>query len=555
MIAHSDLSRERHADAAVASDVEALVDGWLRDYGGPRIAVAHLLCDRHAADPRRIALRYEDAAGREETYTFAELRELSARFAGVLAGLGVIPGDRVATLVPKSPELVIAILGLWRLGCTHVPLFTAFGPDAVGYRLAHSGAKVVVTDLANRPKIEQHGADLRVVTVASPGETVVPGDVPFQTALDSAQPVAEAVVVVGDDTMILMYTSGTTGQPKGVQIPARYLAWLASYVRFGIDLRDDDVYWNISDPGWAYGLLGGIVAPFLAGNAALLVNARFDASATIRLLRKYRVTNFAAAPTVYRSLRAAEAVPTDATDRPRLRVATGGGEPFNPDLIAWASENLGTPILEHYGQTEAGICVGNAAHPWLCRPVRPGSMGHPLPGFRVVVVDDAYREVGPGVVGQIAIDTEHSPLFPFKGYFQDPVRTAERYAGGHYYLTGDLASYDAEGYFSFSARSDDIIKSAGYRIGPFEVESALVAHPAVAEAAVVGKPDAQRGHIVKAFVVLRPGYAAGDDLATELGQFVKTRLAAHAYPREVAFVESLPKTPSGKVQRYLLRGI
>jgi acetyl-CoA synthetase len=354
--------------------------------------------------------------------------------------------------------------------------------------------------------------------------------------------------------MILIYTSGTTGQPKGAPLPARYLAWLASYVHFGLDLRDDDVYWNISDPGWAYGLVGGIVMPFFAGHAALLVNARFDASATARLLAKYRVTNFAAAPTVYRSLRAVEAISADAADRPRLRVATSGGEPLNADLIAWASESLGAPILDHYGQTESGFLVCNAAHPRLRRPVRPGSMGHPMPGFRVVVVDDACREVGPGVVGQIALDTEHSPFLPFHGYFQDAARTAERYAGGHYFLTGDLASYDAEGYFTFSGRADDIINSAGYRIGPFEVESTLMAHPAVAEAAVVGKADARRGHIVKAFVVLRPGYQQGDDLATELGQFVKTRLAAHAYPREVAFVEALPKTPSGKIQRYLLRG-
>jgi acetyl-CoA synthetase len=555
MIAHSNLPGESHTDAAVASDVAAMVEGWLREYGGPRIAVAHLLCDRHAVDPRRVALRYEDATGREETYTFAELRDLSARFAGVVAELGVGPGDRVATLLPKSPELVIAILGLWRLGCTLVPLFTAFGPDAVAYRLAHSGARLVVTDQTNRPKIEQRVADLRVVTVASPGDAVAPGDVPFRAALDAAQPVAEPLVTSGEDTMILLYTSGTTGQPKGMQFPARLLAWLASYVRFGLDLRDNDVYWNISDPGWAYGLIGGIMAPLFVGHAALLVNARFDASATERLLRKYGVTNFAAAPTVYRSLRAAESALADATDRPRLRVATSAGEPLNPELIAWAIQSLGVPILDHYGLTETAFIVCNAAHRWLRRLVRPGSMGHPMPGFRVVVVDDACREVGPGVVGQIAVDTERSPFLPFHGYFQDPARTAERYDGGHYFLTGDLASYDAEGYFTFSGRSDDIINSAGYRIGPFEVESALVAHPAVAEAAVVGKADDRRGELVKAFVVLRPGYAAGDDLATELGQFVKTRLAAHAYPREVAFVDSLPKTPSGKIQRYLLRGV
>jgi acetyl-CoA synthetase len=366
--------------------------------------------------------------------------------------------------------------------------------------------------------------------------------------------VARPVTVSGDDLLVLIYTSGTTGQPKGVEVPVRVLASCVAYLRFGLDLRDDDVYWNIADPGWAYGLYYALITPLLLGHPTILVNARFDARATWRTMAKYGVTNFAAAPTVYRAMRAAGL--GAAADEPavQLRVASSAGEPLNPDIMTWAEESLGTPIHDHYGQTELGMVVCNHHAPALRRSLRPGSMGHPMPGFRVVIVDADYREVEPGQEGQIAIDTAQSPLYWFRGYYRDAQRTAERFGAGRYFLTGDAASRDADGYFFFSGRADDIINCAGYRIGPFEVENALVGHPAVAEAAVVGKPDALRGEVVKAFVVLRPGYLATDELGAELGRFVKTRLAAHAYPREVAFVDQLPKTPSGKVQRYLLRG-
>lgn len=325
---------------------------------------------------------------------------------------------------------------------------------------------------------------------------------------------------------------------------------VALLVTRGLDLRDDDVYWNVADPVWAYGLYYAVIAPLLLGHPTILVNARFDAQATWRTIAKYGVTNFAAAPTVYRAMRAAGVGAAPGEPAEGLRVTSSAGEPLYPDVISWAEASLGIPIHDHYGQTELGMVVCNHHAPSLHRPLRPGSMGRPMPGLRAVIVDADSREVEAGRDGQIAIDTTESPLYWFWGYYKD----AERFGAGRYYLTRDAASRDADGYFFFSGCADDIIKSSGYRIGPFEVESALVGHPAVAEAAVVGKPDALRGEVVKAFVVLRPGHVATEELGAELGQFVKTRLAAHAYPREVAFVDQLPKTPSGKVQRYLLRG-
>src|SRR5262245_42772793 len=536
---------ERRADV----DALAQVAQWLDEYGWGRVSPAQLLCDRHP--PERTALFYEDAAGREERLTFGTLREQSASFAGLLRGLGVEAGDRVATLLPKSPELVIATLGLWRLGAVHVPLFTAFAAPAVAYRLDDCAASVVVTDAANRAKVAD--APLaRVVAIESEGQPARAGDVPFRAALDRAEPVAEPVWVTGDDLLILVYTSGTTGHPKGVEVPVRALASMEAYMRFGLDVRPDDVFWNVADPGWAYGLYYALIGPLLMGHATLFYNAPFDAEATVRMLAKQGVTNLAAAPTVYRALRAA-GQPEPGVSL-RLRAASSAGEPLNPDVVAWSEAALGVPIHDQYGQTEHGMVVNNHHAPGQAGEIRPGSMGQAMPGFRPVVVDAEGRELGPGQEGQLAIDWPASPLYWFRGYYKDPERTAERFTpDGRYYLTGDAASVDTDGYVFFSGRSDDLITSAGYRIGPFEVESPLIGHPAVAEAAAVGKPDALRGEVVKAFVVLKPGHAGSDELAAELSQFVKANLSAHAYPREIEFVAALPKTPSGKIQRFMLR--
>ncbi|MGH3144870.1 MAG: AMP-binding protein, partial [Rubrobacter sp.] len=345
----------QHAGDASRTDVQ--VREWISAYSGDSVAVADLLCDRFAGDDRKVALFYEDGEGREEKLTFARLREASASFAGALRRLGVDRGDRVATLLPKSPELLISLLGIWRLGAVHVPLFTALGPDAVGYRLDDSGAKVVVTSQAYRDKIGEVNK-ARVVVVGGSSEE----DVYFEEAMGSADPVEVPVSVSGGDPVVQLYTSGTEGNPKGVEVPAWALAAFEAYMRFGLDLREDDFYWNVADPGWAYGLYYGVIGPLLLGKPTMWVNAPFDPAAVYRIVEKYGVTNLAAAPTVYRALRAAV---DQGTGGLGLRVASSAGEPLNPGVIEWAEQSLGVEIRDHYGQTELGMMVNNHHHPDL----------------------------------------------------------------------------------------------------------------------------------------------------------------------------------------------
>ncbi len=523
-----------------------LVNQWLNAYGHGQMNVAELLCDRHANQPELLALFYEDARAKEARVTFRELKYLSESFAGVLKALGVEKGDRVATLLPKSLELMVTTVALWRLGAVHLPLFTAFGPEAITYRLSGSEAKVIVTDSVNRDKLEQSAPNPPAVVCVDGGRS---GDRDFWTSLEQASPLEKPVMVDPDDAFILLYTSGTTGQPKGVEVPVKALASCEAYMHFGIGLRQEDMYWNVADPGWAYGLYYGLVGTLLMGKAVLYYNAPFDPEEIYRILAKYKVTNLTAAPTAYRSMRA-----SSKQARLPLRVASSAGEPLNPELVTWSKEAFGTAIHDQYGQTELGMVVINRLDSPDEHPVKPGSMGKAMPGFRIVLLDDEGNEVPPGTDGKLAVDTHNSPLYWFRGYRNEPEWTAERFVNNQrYYLTGDSAVMDEDGYFFYSSRTDDVITSSGYRIGPFEVESVLMEHPSVAEAAVVGVPDPLRGEAVKAYVVLRQEFQPSDQLADELRQRVKSRLAAHAYPREISFVDTLPKTPSGKIQRFLLR--
>lgn len=538
--------------------LDEYVDGLLETYDRPRACAAELLCDRHPADAVAFTVIEPDLSGRD--LTFGELRELSARFAAGLAGIGVGEHDRVATMMGKSAELVIALLGIWRLGAVHVPLFTAFAPPAIALRTVGNGTKVVITDAVQRPKLPGGGKNdtdfpadpgWRIVTTgAATGD-----DVAFD-ALLGHPPLDTAVAAGGDGTLIELFTSGTTGRPKAVPVPIRALAALRMYAERGLDQRPDDVFWNAADPGWAYGLFYAVTAPLALGQRSLLLHAGFDAALAWRVLEELGVTNFAAGPTVYRALRNSGIPPPDGL---RLRCCSSAGEPLPPDVITWAQRELGLPIHDHYGQTELGMVVGNAWHPSIRAALRPGSMGRQLPGFRVVVLRaDADEIADPGERGRVAVDCAISPLMWFTGYRDAPERTRERFSPDRrWYYTGDMAAKDADGYLTFASRDDDVILMAGYRIGPFDVESALLAHEAVAEAAVIGAPDELRGEVVVAYVVPRPGEAGSqrdrDLLAAELQQLVKTRFAAHAYPRAVYFVDELPKTPSGKIQRFLLR--
>jgi acetyl-CoA synthetase len=526
------------------STVDSMLARWLERYGGTQVSLGEVLCDAHPSDA--VALIYDGPAGVVQL-TFGELGERSKRLAGALRQAGVAEGDRVAVMLPKSPELLTAMVAIYRAGAVHVPLFTAFGPDAAGYRIKHSGAKVVITDRGNHDKVAGAGAEVMCL-----GGAMSEGEIDFEQAVQGG-PVLDGVARSGDQMMILLYTSGTTGQPKGVEVPVVSLAPVHSYMYYCLDLRPEDVFWNISDPGWGYGLWFGLIGPLLLGHATILRAAPFEAQAVYAAIVEHGISNLAGAPTVFRALRSA-GVPEGFRQSSALRVISTAGEPLNAELLQWSHRELGAAIHDHYGQSELGMVVGFAHHPQLHREPVAGSMGFSNPGFTTLVLDENGEQVAPGVDGELAIDIEASPLYWFRGYYEDPERTAERFAHGpRYYLTADAAQVDEQGLLRFASRADDVITSSGYRIGPFEIESAMMAHAAVAEVAVIGTPDELRGEAVTAFVVTAPATEGTPELAEELQELVKSQLAKHLYPRHVHFLKVLPRTPSGKVQRKVLR--
>ena len=520
-------------------------------YAGPKVSVAALLCD--SRDPAAVAYRIIGHDLSVQHLSYGELREESERFASVLAQLGVRPGDRVATLMGKSREYLATLMGIWRMGAVHVPLFTAFAPPAIALRLIGSKAKVVVCDSSQRAKLEPGDdipatADWRVITTGSADERALS----FHSMLSNASRFLEPVITGGDAPIIHIYTSGTTGRPKAVVVPAKALAAFRAYGEFALDLRKDDVFWCSADPGWAYGLYFGVLATFTTGVQSVLLQSGFSAELTFAVLRNQGVTNFSAAPTVYRSLRASG---TSIPGKLDLRCASSAGEPLTPEVNEWASSVFGVPVHDHYGQTEMGMLINNHHQPSLKRPLKPGSMGQAMPGWTVVVLREHEDELAAeNEVGRVALDLHQSPLAWFSGYLDEPHRSAEKFsANGRWYVTGDLGRIDQEGYFYFASRDDDVIIMAGYRIGPFEVESVLQTHPAVSESAVIAVPDQVRGEVMEAFVVVREGLVASESLAKELQNWVKAKYAAHAYPRVIHFASSLPRTPSGKIQRFILR--
>ncbi|MGW0422206.1 AMP-binding protein [Streptomyces sp. NPDC003015] len=521
-------------------------------FTAPSLNVAWLLCDRHAAE--NVAFTVVDGDGKAATLTYGALATDSHRCARALQGLGVGPGDRVATLMGKSTDLVTVILAIWRLGAVHVPLFTAFAPQAIALRLEGAGAHVVVVDPDQRHKLDP-GPDMpddprrRVVVT---GTTAHHGDASLAALIAAASPEpVPAVTTSGDGPLVHMFTSGTTGKPKGVVHPVSYIVGWQVYLEYGLGVTRDSRYWCAADPGWAYGLYAAVVAPLAAGIPSLLLSGGFSPESTWRTLVDHQVTDFAAAPTVYRGLRSSSVpVPQNL----RLERLSSAGEPLTPEVNEWAGATLGLAVHDHFGQTEVGMPLANHHHPELARPLKAGSMGRPVPGWSLTVLADEKDEpVAPGVLGRVAIDVAASPLMTFRDYQIPGQADAKFTAHGRWYLTGDAGRIDTDGAFFFSSRDDDVIIMAGYRIGPFEIESVLAQHPAVAECSVIGAPDEVRGEVIEAYVVLRDGIDASSELATELQLLVKTRYAAHAYPRRIHFIDALPKTPSGKTQRYLLR--
>ncbi|MGR3938853.1 acetate--CoA ligase [Streptomyces sp. BRA346] len=537
---------------------------------GGGLNIAHEAVDRHAGSERggRAALRCVGRDATVRTVTYAELAKRTARFANALRSLGAGHGDRVFTLLGRCPELYTAVLGTLKNTSVLCPLFSAFGPDPVAQRLRLGDARVLVTTAAlYRRKVAELRAalpGLDHVIIVGPGAGDLPGTLSFDELMSRASDHFAIPATSPEDMALLHFTSGTTGAPKGaVHVHQAVLGHYAT-AAYALDLHPEDVYWCTADPGWVTGMSYGIIAPLVHGVTVVVDEGEYDAGRWYRILAEQHVSVWYTAPTALRMLMRAtpRQGPHDlpaSYDLSRLRFVASVGEPLNPEAVVWGHEVLGLPVHDNWWQTETGsIMIANFA---ACE-IRPGSMGRPLPGVeasvlrcgddgRALVTDGRVRvENRPGVEGELALRPDWPSMF--RGYLHDKERYEAAFADG-WYLTGDLVSRDADGWFWFVGRADDVIKSAGHLIGPFEVESALMEHRAVAEAGVIGRPDPVAGNIVKAFISLRPGVQPTPAIERDLLAFARRRLGPAVAPREIAFDQNLPKTRSGKVMRRLLR--
>ncbi len=523
------------------------------DWDAPaQINIGHETCDRHGDRRGRIALYHVDTAGELTTVPFWELAERSNRFANVLSDLGVERGERVFSYMPRIPEHYAAVVGTLKHGAVFGGINERFGPEGISYRLEDCDASVLVTTSENRDTVAEALEDapsVEHVLVVDRGDGVEATDIDLRDALADAGREFETAETAGEDDALLYYTSGTTGQAKGVRHKHRWLAGVAATQRQAVDLQEGDLYWSTGDLGWLTGLINTLGAWFW-GASVFTYEGEFEPEPWVDLLDEYPVTVLFSVPTAYRMLREHEDL--FATASLDLRHALSIGEPLSAGVVEWGEETLGVTIHDTYGQTETGNMVINN---FPTMEVRPGSMGRPMPGVEAAIVDPDTGEVlPPGETGEIA----ERPEFPcfFAGYWGRPERTDGCFVDGpdgEWYLSGDLATRDEDGYFWFEGRADDVIISAGYRIGPFEVESTLGEHDAVAEGAVVPKPDDQRGNIVKAYIVPSQAAEPNPDTAADIQEYVREELAAHEYPRDIEFVEELPKTVTGKIRRTELR--
>ena len=483
-------------------------------------------------------------------HSFAEMAEASRRVANLFTGLGVERGDRVFVMLPRIPEWYFVVLGAIRIGAVPMPATIQLTARDISFRVRQAEAQVVVMDETGAQKLDEVRGELDSLRHSLVlGERAGRDWLPLSALMSRASSSAESRSVTrSDDPMLIYFTSGTVAHPKMVlHTQASYGIGHRITARFWHDLRPGDLHWTVSDTGWAKAAWGKLFGQWSEGAAVVQMNmGKPDPDLILDVIARHGVTTFCAPPTLYRSL-----VLTDLR-RPNLlglRHCTAAGEPLNPEVIRVWQEGVGLTVYDGYGQTETINVVAN----YRCLPVRPGSMGKPAPGFDVDIVDDEGNPLGDEIEGNIGVRAHpQRPVGLFSGYYRDLEATRAAFHGD-FYLTGDRGRRDADGYLWFSSRSDDVITSSAYRIGPFEVESALVEHPAVAEAAVVGKPDPQRTEVVTAFVILAPGFEASDQLALELQDHVKRVTAPYKYPREIHFVEELPKTVSGKIRRSELR--
>ena len=512
-----------------------------------RYNIAHACCGQWAGDRTRVALYWEDESGAAATYTFRDIQVAANLLSNSLSALGVKRGDRVALLLPQRPETAIAYIAIFQMGAIALPLSHLFGPDALEYRLEHAGASVAIaepTTLPNLLAIKDRLSQLKHVIGVD-----VSGVLDWKKLLEKASSNFHPVDTAAEDPALIVYTSGTTGPPKGALKAHRVLLGNVPGFVHSHDFfpQKGDLFWSPADWAWTGGLMDALLPAWLFGVPILGYRGRFEADKAYYLLEKYGIRNSFLFPTALKLMM--KAVPEPKVKyRLNLRSIMSAGESVGVTVIEWAREQLGVTINEMFGQTEINYVVGNCQAAW---PVKPGSIGRPYPGHKVAVIDEQGNEVPRGEVGEIAVHRKDDPVF-FLEYWKNPQATRDKFIGD-WGCTGDQGRMDEDGYLWYQGRSDDVIKSSGYRIGPAEIESCLLKHPAVANAAVIGKPDATRGSIVKAFIVLQPGTVPSDQLTEEIQNHVRGRLAPYEYPREIEFIDSLPMTTTGKVQRKELR--
>src|SRR5262245_35836047 len=519
-----------------------------------RYNMARACCGNWAQDRARFALYWEDESGASRAYSFWDITQAANRLSNALAALGVKRGDRVAIILPQRPETAIAYIALFQMGAIALPLSHLFGPDALEYRMEHAEASVAIVEpstIANLWAIRGKLTHLRhVIGVGGARESSV---LDWETLLGKAAIKFDCLETNADDPALIIYTSGTTGPPKGALKAHRTLIGNVPGFVHSHDFfpRLGDVFWSPADWAWTGGLMDALLPSLMFGVPILGYRGRFDAEKAYYLIEKYGVRNAFLFPTALKLMMKAFPEPRKKFDF-SLRSVMSAGEAVGVTVFEWAKEHLGVTINEMFGQTEINYVVGNCQSAW---PAKPGSIGRPYPGHRVAVIDDRGQELPAGELGEVAINRsfngQRDPVF-FLEYWKNPQATRDKFIGD-WGCTGDQAKTDDDGYLWYQGRSDDVIKSAGYRIGPAEIESCLVKHPAVLNAAVIGKPDATRGAIVKAFIVLQPGNAPSDQLIGEIQSHVRGRLAPYEYPREIEFIDALPMTTTGKVQRKELR--
>ena len=529
-----------------ATSFDAVSDGF-RWSIPQRLNIAFQVCERHQGQGSRTAIFYENAAGLRASYSFADLKTMSDRFANALRALGVERGDRVAIVLPQTIETIVAHLAIHKIGAVSLPLAILFGPEALEYRLRDSAARVAIV---HRSRYD----DLRALAPELPDLGTIVGcgcgeaNDEFWNLLERGAENLEMVETSADDPACLIYTSGTTGPPKGALVAHR--AVIGNFTGFEMSQnffpREGDVFWTPADWAWTGGLWDALLPALNYGMPIVAFEGGgFDAERVCRLMSDYRVTNAFIPPTALKMLRTLPDIKTGY--ELNLRAVMSAGEQVGEELIHWGRDVLGLTINEMWGQTEFNYIVGNCSA--IMQP-KPGSMGKPYPGHRVDVIDDDGNVLADGEEGELAAWCDDPVMF--LGYWNNEAATREKITA-NWFRTGDVGYRDEDGFLWFVGRKDDVITSAGYRIGPGEIEDSLLKHPAVMQAAAIGKPDELRGEIVKAFIVLTEGYEASDELAAEIRQSVRERLSAHEYPREVEFIDSLPMTTTGKVRRIDLR--